>query len=249
MYQDLSLPCSMGVFPEGCIARILAERKCHEGKEARAMRFRSLRVLFVITLMSATSATGDHWDDFSFDLPGGYCVLRASSTDKHIWRKGDDSTLQEVNGQQAVGPLYELAFDERFIFAKNRAFHQDGDISGAPTLWTIIDYTQHVVYGPFVEADFLNKSAELGISPAVHWTSLEDAYEEAIQSGRAEGKQSDVHLIRGIMYLGVGCLLLVPVLAVASLLMVLLLRRVKMFIRIRRCLKESEDETEFNGYR
>jgi len=237
LYQGPVVSALQGVLPGRRVARIRAARECHEDKEARRMRSRLLQVLFVITLVSATSATGDDWDDFSFDLPGGYFVLRASPSDTHIWRKWVGTTPRSVTGQSELGPVCELAFDEHFIFVKNRAFHRDGDISGAPTLWTIIDYSQQVVYGPFAQADFQNKSAELGISPAVQWTSLDDARTEAIQDGRAVKKQSDVELIRGIMYLGVGCLLLIPALLVVSLLMTFVLRRVKMFIRMSKRLE------------
>lgn len=175
-------------------------------------------LIFLFTVLEATGAAGTGFDDFSFDLPGKYFVLRANAADIRIWRRGVGTILQEVNGQKGLGPLYELAFDDQFIFTRNLAYHTYGDTSEVPSFWTIIDYTKHVVYGPFPEADFQRKVIELGVSQPIRWNSLKRAFKEAMEDGRVNIKEYDLQSAIALMFTAILWVIVLPVLIAIALL-------------------------------
>lgn len=160
-----------------------------------------LQILVLLAVMTAMPAVGGGWDDFSFDLPGGYFVLRANAVDIHLWRREMGIGLQEVNGQRELGPLYELAINDRFLFAKNHAYYKQGGMSEVTTCYTIIDYKQHIVYSPLQEPDYQTKLGELGISQPIQWVTLLEAFRDAVQSGRADTSEIDLQLAGQIVFL------------------------------------------------
>ncbi|MBI5095832.1 MAG: DUF3997 domain-containing protein [Candidatus Hydrogenedentes bacterium] len=140
------------------------------------------------------NAWGSGWNDYQFNLPGGYIVLRANASDIQIIKTADSGEATILTPQ--TGVLVELATDERFIFARSDipSNAPDSKPDQSQQLLTIIDYTNNTVLGPFPEGDFNLKLQELGITHPIAWKDMRSALKEAIQSGRADASQPDIAL-------------------------------------------------------
>lgn len=175
-----------------------------------------LWIILLLTNGVTNTASATALDDFSFELPGGYLVLRANAEDIHIWQTvnpGDGV----VTAQPGVGPLFELAMDERFFYAKNRASNENWRNPPVRVFWTIIDHMNHKTYGPFSEIEFQNKLVELGISRPIAWKSLQSAYRQAVHEGRVNMREFNLQFLVQIIFVGILCLLVSPFMALFAL--------------------------------
>lgn len=182
-------------------------------------KFQRVLLLAVIILsLSTPRAAGSGWNGYDFKLKSGYIVLWTNTADFHIWRLYKDNTVEHVTSQPGVGELFEIAMDDRFIFAKN--YGDSGDVVAgsdqSKVFWTIIDHPQHVFYGPFSESEFQRKIAELNITQPIVWASLREAYEEALRDGRTDRSIVDTAFKGQLLMTGAVCLLLSPLLMLVA---------------------------------
>jgi hypothetical protein len=97
--------------------------------------------------------------DYSYDVSGGYRVIRSSRDQVKIVPKGgwNDAT------PRVPAKVIEVAWDERFVLAKQQHMKD-----GKPVWWTysywILDVTKPGCFGPFTAEEFAARRAELGVS-------------------------------------------------------------------------------------
>jgi hypothetical protein len=96
--------------------------------------------------------------DYSYDVSGGYRVIRSSRDQVQIvpQRGWNDATPR-------IPPkVLEVAWDERFVLAKQQHLKD-----GKPGWWTysywILDVTKPECFGPFTAEEFAARRAELGV--------------------------------------------------------------------------------------
>lgn len=181
-----------------------------------------LLVMLGIVFMRPVSASG--WNDYVFDLPSGYQVMRANAHDIHLWRYALETGHSALTAKPGVGPLFEIAFDDRYIFAKNRGYGEKDDVAG-PVFWTIIDHLQHQVYGPFSEDEFQEAASELGIDHPIEWQTLEAAYRQALRDGRADPAQVDAAFAGTMIFLGILWIFINPMFIAIAACIAVLVRR------------------------
>ena len=181
--------------------------------------------LMVLLLAPCTFASG--WNDFIFDLPGGYTVVRANSQDIHIWHKDGDGNFEKVTAQEGAGVLRAIALQDGFIYAKNGGDKDANPVTLDAPSWTIIDSTRQIVHGPFSISEFNAKRAELGLKDPIPWMSVDDAYRQALREGRADKAQVDVALVGTAVFLGFTWVFFSPAFALVAALAAFAVRRAK----------------------
>ena len=103
--------------------------------------------------------------DFDIALPGGFTLSRESEDNVEI--------VDFANGTRSgvAAKVIEIAWNERFFFAKRQALKPRGDFpgdnlpvpdSGKYDYW-ILDTVQTNRIGPLTETDFYRKAASLGM--------------------------------------------------------------------------------------
>lgn len=181
----------------------------------------------LMALLLVPSAFASGWNDFSFDLPGGYMVLRANSQDIHIWRTDGDGALDPVTAQKGAGLLRAIALQDGFIYAKNGGADEGDPVTMDVPSWTIIDTSRHTVHGPFSRKEFEAKRAELGLKNPLVWMSVDDAFRQALREGRADKMQVDMALAGTVMFLGVTWVIFSPGFALVAALAAFAVKRAK----------------------
>lgn len=181
----------------------------------------------LMVLLLAPCAFASGWNDYSFDLPGGYMVLRANAQDIHIWRTDGDGTLDPVTDQNGTGLLRAVALQDGFIYAKNGGARDADPVTMDAPSWTIIDSTRQIVHGPFSISEFDAKRAELGLKDPIPWMSVDDAYRQALREGRADKAQVDVALVGTAVFLGFTWVFFSPAFALVAALAAFAVRRAK----------------------
>ncbi|MGL4552146.1 MAG: DUF3997 domain-containing protein [Gemmataceae bacterium] len=104
--------------------------------------------------------------DYSYDVSGGYRVFRSSA---HQVTIGPGSGWKGETPLRVPPKVVEIAWDNRFILAKQRHLRKRGDDGyEEPTWWGvsywILDVKKPEGFGPLTAEEFAAKRAELGVS-------------------------------------------------------------------------------------
>lgn len=149
---------------------------------------RRCAVLFVAILVLARESAGSGWNDYQIKIDERYGIVRANSFEITITRSDESGTTTPLvlgRDYPGVGPLYEVAWNERALFAKHEgtrpraSFRSDDfpEFDESVTYWFTIDRNSGEVAGPFFdEQEFLEASARYLGPDRPRWMTRRQAY-------------------------------------------------------------------------
>jgi hypothetical protein len=110
------------------------------------------------------------FQDYDFDMCGGYCVVRSSAHNIIVAPKLGKSSWASSHPTAIPAKVVEVAWDDRFVVAKRQHLSRPPSarthrpVSGSYDFW-VIDTRERVRHGPLTAAEFGAKRTQLGVSP------------------------------------------------------------------------------------
>src|SRR5262245_40266191 len=128
------------------------------------------RRCLLVTLLAVWAALvlSCGYQDYSYEMCGGYCVIRSSAHQVIVAPKLGESTWASGDPTAIPAKVVEVAWDERFVIAKRQHLTRapsgrtDQPVSGSYDFW-VIDTRDKVRYGPMTADEFAAKRAEVGV--------------------------------------------------------------------------------------
>lgn len=127
---------------------------------------KSICITLLLIFVSQVQLFGFGWHDYTRDIGDGYAIVHCNVMQHYIAsEEGEDIYPFNFDG---VGPIKLYQVTKKYIFANYYGRISEHQLDKSKDYYFIIDKEKHEHFGPFSEAEFLER-AEVKSLPKLKW--------------------------------------------------------------------------------